>query len=140
MSVFKRTVLDPLQNGEMHGDTPGQNQLDASKLADDDVQAYIVRPERTCHRRPTSDGYDNRYNKLRSEVNKIIPKLGEEDGQGNLVRWREVIYNRLDRDDPRLFTTARGRVLFKFDPKHHGKKKAALWLEDQRQPIHNDEW
>ena len=55
-------------------------------------------------------------------------------------RWTEVKYDALNNGNPLLQTTARGRVLFKFDPNENGKKRAALWVEQNATPYHNDVW
>lgn len=108
--------------------------LSADKF-DEDVRAYLVHPEMDCRGR--LDGYRSRWNKIKVEVGNIIPNLNPSTHPD---RWAEPVYIRLDRDDNLLTKTAAGHVLFKFDPDHNGKKKAALWVEHNPTPVHDDEW
>jgi hypothetical protein len=69
-------------------------------------------------------------------VAQIIPELQDPN------RWEEIVYNRQDRDDDILQRTGHGKVLFKYDPNHSGKKRAMLWAEQGSTPGERylDEW
>ena len=140
-SVFQRTVIHPLEHGEETEKTKRliQAKLDAGKIEDDTIRAYLVHPEGSCAEddEEAIDGYRSQWDQIKEKVGDIIPSLNP-DTHGN--RWEEIIYVRKDREDEDLFTTAAGRVLFKFDPKHEGRKKAVLWVEDREEPYHDDEW
>lgn len=80
------------------------------------------------------DGYRPRGNAMKNTVNRLAPTLATGD------RWREVKYTPLRNRDPQLESTALGRVRFKYDPDHNGRRKATLWFEREATPYHDDEW
>lgn len=140
MEVFERTVTRPLREGEGTGDNQDQAKLDPTKLDDDNIRAYLVHPDRRCGPSSYLDGYRRQWDAIKTTVGEIIPALkpsAKDDPTPD--RWKEIIYQRQE-DDDILFTTAAGHVLFKFDPDHEGKKKAALWVEGQKEPYHDDSW
>ena len=136
-AVFRRTVLGPLQTGEMSGTRLAQAKLDPVEIADDFIKAYIVRPDRSCGRASRVDGYRKQWDQIKSTVGEVIPAL---DPETHPDRWKEIIYQRLDRDNNDILYTAAGHILFKFDPDDFGKKRAVLWVEHERTPYHDDAW
>jgi hypothetical protein len=94
--------------------------------------AYLVRPQST--HLGVSDGYRNRWDSIKDVVGQIVPQLKDEE------RWKDIVYDRLDPDDQQLKFGANGKVLFKFDPDHEGKRKATLWVEANYVPYHDDVW
>jgi hypothetical protein len=151
--VFKRTVLDGLENG-VPGVTASQKELQMSftefahKYGDENVRAYLIRPRTSKVQEdlidngqtidPASQGYPERWKSMKDIINKILPKTGDAD------RWTEVIYDAID-DEDQLEDEPRGRLLFKFDPDHldagRRQKKsrlAVLWSEQRE--VHREEW
>ncbi|PGH18849.1 hypothetical protein AJ79_00262 [Helicocarpus griseus UAMH5409] len=136
-SVFDRTVTEGLRNGIGAGAEIQQARLDPALLGDQNIRGYIVRPEKSCGKKPRVNGYSHWWKLIRSTVSEIIPAL---DPTIYPDRWRDIVYNRRDRNDMDLINRAYGHVLFKYDPDHNGKRKAALWVEHNAVPYHDDEW
>ncbi|KPM40776.1 hypothetical protein AK830_g5791 [Neonectria ditissima] len=136
--VFQRTVIQPMKDGETNDKgRKMQDKVDVGILGNDDsVRAYIVHPERSCYAN-NQNAYRPKWDLIKTTVGEIIPAL---DPATHDDRWNEPIYQRKDRDDDALFTSSAGRVLFKYDPNHQGKKKATLWVEGREEPWHDDEW
>lgn len=132
--AFQQTVIKGLNDGIGKGANIEQVslRLQVDKIADDDVKAYLMIPSAGNNDEP--DPYREKWEKIKETVNGLIPKLKEPD------RWTEIKYDALNDDDPQLQNSAKGRTLFKFDPDHNGKRKATMWVEDHREPSHDDEW
>lgn len=133
-NAFQQTVIKGLNDGVGRGQNPEQVSLKSkvNRIADDHVRAYLMIP--TTNADEVEDAYRDKWNLMKETVNGLIPRL-REDG-----RWTEIRYEALDSTDPMLSETAMGKVLFKFDPDHNGMKKAALWIERNPEPWHDDEW
>ena len=150
-NCFERTVIDGLTYGVKSGGSQEQVSLkgQASKIEDQYIKAYLIIPTESSN--DVVDGYRNRWNQLKGTVNKFVPTINTPPlplspgtapppGPPPKDRWTEVKYDALDNTSPLLENTARGRVLFKFDPNENGKKRAALWVEQNATPYHNDIW
>jgi len=128
--AFKKTVVKGLTEGIEWEQTSLKNY--AGKIDDEYIRAYLMIPHETWDDIP--DGYRDKWNQIKSIVGDFIPKLK------GPARWK-------DKNDALLDNTARGRILFKFDPDHRatpnqqqGRKKAILWIEGNRTPHHDDVW
>jgi hypothetical protein len=135
--LFQTTVIDVIRNGGTY-----HPKLDASLIADDSIRAYLVRPTQTSLEAGPSDvGYPDQWQQIRDTVGDIIPALKDAS------RWKDCPYVALNNDDPRLFAPSgtNGKSVFKYDPAHklgNGQttRKAALWVEDEIVPKHDDQW
>jgi hypothetical protein len=133
--AFQQTVIKGLTQGiRPNARIPEQVSLknQAKYIADNYIRAYLMIPDADANGNP--DGYRPQWNAMKGTVNKFVPTLATGD------RWREVTYTPLRNKDPKLDTTAQGRLLFKYDPDQRGKRKATLWIERQAKPYHDDEW
>ncbi|KAI7970716.1 hypothetical protein EIK77_007896 [Talaromyces pinophilus] len=115
-------------------DPPEQVSLknQAPKFEDSYIRAYLMIPDTDYNLNP--EGYRPQWNAMKNTINRLVPTLATGD------RWREVKYTPLRNRDPQLESTALGRVLFKYDPDHNGRRKATLWFEREATPYHDDEW
>ena len=135
--LFQTTVIDVIHNGETY-----HPKLDASLIADNRIRAYLVHPTQTSlEAGPDDVGYPQQWQQIRDTVGDIIPALKDAS------LWVDCPYVALNNDDPRLFapSSTNGRSIFKYDPAHklaNGQttRKATLWVEDQIEPRHDDEW
>ena len=131
---FKKTVIKGLTTGV--GVDPEKEQVSlkgqASKIEDENITAYLIIPTESSD--GIANGYRSEWDQIKSKVSEFLPTLKTGD------RWKEVSYVALNKNNLLLKTTARGRVLFKFDPNEDGKKRAALWVEQNATPHHNDVW
>ena len=135
--LFQATVIDLLNNG-------GNNhpRLDASLLEDDSIRAYLIHPTQTWEQKGDSDvGYPNQWQQIRDTVGAIIPTLQDQ------TRWTDIPYVVLTGENAQLVssTYAGGKGLFKYDPAHvlpNGQTvhMAALWVEANTTPYHDDKW
>lgn len=123
---FKKTFIKGLTEGISGEQVP----LKASEIEDTTIRAYLMIPSETAD--GDANGYRKQWDEIKTTVNKLVPTLGTGD------RWEEVKYVVVENDWRTLRTTARGRVLFKYDPDQNGMKKAALWTEYTQQ--HDDDW
>ncbi|KAJ5084906.1 hypothetical protein NUU61_009485 [Penicillium alfredii] len=148
---FTETVLRGLRQGvhEEGAETAEQVPLTwfANYFDDDTTVAYIMRPEKDAWYQ-TAKRWENQYlpkwKEIKKVVGEIVPRLQNE------AKWKEIVYNRLDREDSRLDTEARGIVLYQFDPDNRyysaklkgtaTQKKSLLWAEDSPDPRHEDTW
>ena len=133
--AFQQTVIKGLTQGvRPNSRIPEQVSLrnQARYFEDNYIHAYLMIPDADSNDVP--DNYRPQWNAMRETVNRFVPTLATGD------RWREVTYSPLQNFDPDLDSTAQGRLLFKFDPDHNGKRKATLWIERQAIPYHDDEW
>lgn len=148
---FEKTVIDGLTSGVRSGGSQEQVSLkgQASKIEDQYIKAYLMIP--TESNNDVVDGYRDRWTQMKDTVNEFVPTINTPPlppppgtvpppGPAPKNRWTEVKYDALNNENPLLQTTARGRVLFKFDPNENGKKRAALWVEQNATPYHNDVW
>lgn len=138
-SCFEDTVIKGLTDGISNGDQPEQESLSghSQDIDDDFLRGYLIIP--TKGPRGKADPYRDLWNKMKSAVGGILPKMADSD------RWKEVTYEPLNAgsniDSNTLDHTARGRLLFKFDPDHENEKKATLWVESENNPpAHDDAW
>lgn len=132
---FEKTVIEPLKKGKGRRNDPEQISLSALVKDFDDVgnvRAYLMVPSTTHTDDP--EGYKDQWDAIQETVGNILPVLKDD------TRWQRIKYDALDGDDPRLDNTARGKILFKYDPDHEGKRKAVIWIEDNKTPVHDDEW
>lgn len=139
--VFRQTVIKGLEDGVVTNGVEEQASLrdHATEIDDDHIRAYLMIPAETWDDVP--DGYRDKWNLLKSTVGNLVPKLRDN------ARWKEIKYDALEMGDRLLEDTARGKILFKFDPNHKadpnqekGKKKAILWIEANLTPEHDEEW
>ncbi|KAF3385661.1 hypothetical protein DPV78_012376 [Talaromyces pinophilus] len=133
--AFRRTVIRGLEQGiGPNRDPPEQVSLknQAPKFEDSYIRAYLMIPDTDYNLNP--EGYRPQWNAMRNTINRLVPTLATGD------RWREVKYTPLHNRGPQLESTALGRVLFKYDPDHNGRRKATLWFEREATPYHDDEW
>jgi hypothetical protein len=141
--VFRRTVLNGLEEGvkvpHRQGEEIVQWPLNNDEIDDNTIRAYLVRPKTRCpsakepNKTPRT-GYTWQWDAIRQTVEKRVPRLKESN------RWKDIIYERHPQDSEALKETAAGKVLVKFDPDHHGKRKTTMWVEGTIEPHHDDEW
>lgn len=133
-AAFKRTVINGLTVGVGRGNYPEQVSLQGqkSKIEDSYVHAYLMIPSNDSN--GDENGYRDKWEEIKKTVNGFVHTLSAEN------RWTEVKYDPLPKKSRLLRDTARGRILFKYDPNHNGKKKTALWIEQNATPYHDDEW
>lgn len=90
------------------------------------------------------DGYRNRWDQIKSKVGEYLPRLAPAlDAQGQEInpKWKEYRYDAVDglnEDVHRLTPT--GKILIKYDPEDHGKKRLAIWIEGNVEPFTNWTW
>lgn len=135
-NTFRKTVLKGLDRGVIGQQHSLRNA--ARELEDDYIHAYLIHPSTHAHEDESDKelGYRSDWDKIRAAVIQYLPKVG------SLNRWIEIPYDVEENWDV-LNSTPRGRLLFKFDPRHQtadGRvvNKAILWSEARE--IHNDEW
>jgi hypothetical protein len=130
--AFQATVIDGLKKGV----TGQQKPLKASQIEDEYIRAYLMIPTESWD--GVDNGYRDMWDELKKTVGELVPTLKNEE------LWTRIRYSALDNDIPsqaqELETTARGRILVKFDPDENKKKRAALWIEQRAEPYHNDIW
>lgn len=85
------------------------------------------------------DPYRAYWDKIKQIVASILPRLSDPS------KWSEYRYKPVQDEegvdaDSSLWNTARGRMLFKFDPDHEGKRKTLLIFETDIQKEANMEW
>jgi hypothetical protein len=133
-ACFQQTVIKGLTKGT--GPPSNREQVSlkgyADKFQDPYVHAYLMIPSMTNDDIP--DGYQDKWELIKQTVNSFMPNLSTGD------RWTEVTYEALPENDPELGDTAMGRILFKYDPDENDKRRAALWVERNAVPYHNDMW
>lgn len=137
--AFAKTVIKGLMSGVGRGN--GQEQVSlkgqVGKIKDPSIRAYLMIPAKTHAEVP--DGYRNRWNEIKTTVGGLIPELAWSPTIPN-PRWAEIKYDALSNNAPELVTTARGCILFKYDPDHNQKRKSALWIEQNPVPVYSEEW
>lgn len=149
--IFVRTVINGLRRGMSKQQTSLTSVAPA--IADDHIKAYLIRPKWSKAKEdendeyknkpppanPLPDGYPDKWQRMKDEAVRLIPKLNEPD------RWKEVLYEATDKDDI-LDGTPRGRMLFKYDPVsqqttrrgHKPTRMSMLWSETTE--VHRDTW
>jgi hypothetical protein len=130
--IFQRTVLDGITKGNTRGSAYAQMPLVPGQIDDDSIRAYLIRPNKSFG--GTKDGYQKQWDLIKSTITSMLPRLGE-DG-----RIQDIVYNRLAMGSDLLRISARGKVLFKYDPDDNGHKRAVLWVEQRLEPYHDDSW
>lgn len=135
--MFKTTVLDPLKNGSKY-----HPKLNAKILEDEHIKAYLIVPNQTWREEGAGDtGYEDQWNEMKNMVASIIPTLVD-DGRWTKIRYTPVKNKR----DLRSRYKANGKNVFKYDSQHpvagtgNTQHKAALWVEDQTTPYHDETW
>lgn len=140
--LFQETILKPLKDGYR---TKGQTiqvslRLNADALDDDHIRAYLIHPS-THSKEDTSDmqtGYREYWDRIKEAVLEYLPRLKEPN------RWNDIPYDVVpDELEHELDSTARGRMLFKYDHNHvneNGRvmQRTLIWSETNE--IHRDEW
>ena len=140
-NYFEATVVKGLRRGIRREQEP----LPSEPFDNDDVKVYLLHPNRSWDPRKNDfeTFYKKRWNQIKSIVVDIIPAAARAN------RWKDIEYQRLHRESAQLDNTARGRILFKYDPDHRyigpdgterTQKKAALWNEQDPNPKHDDTW
>ncbi|KAH7413249.1 hypothetical protein BKA64DRAFT_771278 [Cadophora sp. MPI-SDFR-AT-0126] len=137
--MFKTTVLDPLRNRSKY-----HPKLKKKILEDEYIKAYLIIPNQTWREAGASDtGYEDQWTEMQNMVNSIIPTLGKEG------RWTRIRYKLVTNpDDLGSRYKANGKNIFKYDSRHPDpdsktggtQHKAALWVEDETIPYHNETW
>lgn len=147
-NVFEQTVIKGLRVG-VQGVDPLPEQISLTKVASqitagENIKGYIIGPDKNFDFKENPGNYETykeRWARIRKTVGEIIPALKDDDPVNSPnPLWTEIRYKKLLPNDRRLGTTAAGKVLFKYDPDHEGKKKAAMWVENNLADRHNDEW
>lgn len=140
--IFHNTVIRPIERGVRKRGDSIQVSLrnNAIHIQDEYLRAYLVHPS-THSKEDESDeteGYREEWDKIKAAVLQILPQLDGTD------RWQEVAYEVVPSEAQFLLRdTARGKLLFKYDPSHRiengrSMRRAMLWSEDKE--IHSDEW
>lgn len=135
---FQMTVLEPLNDGWPKSTKNQQMGLGkhGQEIEDGDIKAYLIRPRDSFD--GTEDGYRDQWDQIKARVGEFLPKLQDDS------KWEEITYGRVDKEN--LGDLPKGRCLFKYDPNHNpsaegkGKKRAMLWVEDNYDAVHEDEW
>lgn len=131
------------------GQPKEQDSLNAAAhlIDDESIRAYLMIP-RTGPAEPGEVAVDDPYRiywtRLKEIVGDILPRLRDQS------RWSEYRYHPRQKEEIRyegtpqeedpLWLTARGKILFKYDPDHEGKKKTLLILETDMQMTGTWEW
>ncbi|KAF6801132.1 hypothetical protein CSOJ01_11990 [Colletotrichum sojae] len=133
--AFYNTITRGLRSGINRGGVAEQDSLrgHAQEIDDDSIHAFLMIPQtgNSDVGIGPEDPYRKYWEKMKKEVGMILPRLNNPD------RWHEYKYAPAqDKEwvgafDP-LEHSARGRLLFKYDPDHHGKKKTFLMAETTR--------
>lgn len=142
--VFQRLVINGLEKGVGRGAGTTQVSLrnQAARLDDKSIQALLMIPRTTWD--DVDDGYRNRWNQIKSKVGEYLPRLApalDAQGQETNPKWKEYRYDAVDglnEDVHRLTPT--GKILIKYDPEDHGKKRLAIWIEGNVEPFINWTW
>jgi hypothetical protein len=145
---FENTVISPLKDGAKG---PIQKkkiaqvslQSKAAEFNKDDIniKAYLLVPSKAFDDAPeTYKAYRAKWKKIRKTVGEMIPALKEGTLKNPNPLWTEITYEPLEVESGALQFTAAGRILFKYDPDHEGKKKSLMWVEGDLNPKHEDQW
>lgn len=155
--AFVKTVIQGLQRGvggigvpPLYPGKPEQRSLTSvapqinagagPNPADPKIKGYLFFPSASHDENATPYAeYQAKFQRIKTAVGQIIPALQFNPAGPNPL-WTDIPYNRLNADDERLGRTWNGVLLFKYDPDHEGKKKAALWAENNPIDLHNDQW
>lgn len=134
--AFQKTVIKGLTEGAGRARTPEQVRLkDKAKLNDPSVRAYLMIPNKNSDGK--EDPYRNYWNQIRAKAREFVPALTD-------ANIREIQYTPHPGEDELLDTTAAGKFLFKYDPDANGEadgtKRAAIWIEGNKTPVHDDTW
>jgi len=121
--------------------------LDGPLIEDQYIKAYLIHPTQTWLEAGAADvGYPDQWASIRSTVGTLVPTLADPS------RWTDIPYVATS-DTDILFDRTQfiGKNIFKYDPAHVVTKAtkttpavtthlAALWVEGQLQPYHDDKW
>ena len=166
--AFEETVIKGLNEG-ITGDTaskvinPQAEQVSLTAHADrikegaglggNNIRRFLIHPSNfpsysTYTKEQTAAMYRVKWDKIKQEVDRILGALPS----ANV--WEEFEYTALNNNDQRLDTTARGKLVFKFDPltrpppstdpnvptSHKRLKRMTFWLEENRTDLLGDTW
>ncbi|KAK4450412.1 hypothetical protein QBC34DRAFT_296984 [Podospora aff. communis PSN243] len=157
--AFQETVLDGLKEGFKGWPARGTKaeQVSLTELANDiddpDIHAFLVIPatgQSTDEAEGEPDPYRTYWDRIKDEVGKIITRLDPNTPAG-LARWTEYPYAPVQKSEEvpgqiqLLFRSTRGRVLFKYDPKHRRAdgtrtKKTLVIIENEIKQEASWEW
>ncbi|KNG91386.1 hypothetical protein ANOM_000426 [Aspergillus nomiae NRRL 13137] len=132
--LFQNTVIDMLTNGGRY-----HPKVAARIIEDDYIKAYLIHPTQTWKEGPDDAGYTEQWQQVRTTVGNLVPKLQDQS------RWTDIPYTVATPAEVLKSDGAAGKNLFKYDPAHDvggGKTEhlAMLWIEDQKEPYHEDRW
>lgn len=102
------------------------------------IKAYLIGPSGNEDFDPSA--YAGKFDSIKRTVGDIIPALKVPDQPTAPKPWTDIRYDPKNLEDVPLWKTPDGTLLFKYDPNHAKKKKAAFWVESNRQDIHMDVW
>lgn len=166
--AFEETVLKGLEEGVI-GDTPSKIENPQAEqvslrahagrirqgggLGGENIKRFLIHPSNFPPYPPyteeeTAEIYRVKWDRIRKEVDRILGALP------SAKDWKEFEYAALDNDDRRLTDTARGKLVFKFDPltrpspstdpkiptSHKRLKRMSFWLEENRTDLLGDTW
>ncbi|KAI9678753.1 MAG: hypothetical protein M1817_005810 [Caeruleum heppii] len=130
--AFDETVIKGLYEGLSH------YQRSLSQFAGHfqrAATAFLITPSYGTGNRPVRDPYRPLLSQLKHAVQDIVPDLTRTGA------WNEVQYNALDISSADLDDTARGSIVFKYDPYQqdvYPEHLAGLWFEYQQ--LYVDKW
>lgn len=137
--IFENTVLRGLEKGIKEKGQVVQVSLKnyIKDLDDQHIRAYLIRPSTHGKEDETdkNQGYRKEWDKIQDKVSEYFPSL-KAPGM-----WEEILYDVVD--DEELLNTERGKLLFKYDPKHRterGKTYQRVMLWSETTEVHSDEW
>lgn len=142
--AFDQTIRKGLQQGIENRRVREQASLlaNAALLDDDSLHGFLMIPRRGFQPAEdlsglveVDDAYRAAWDEMKAIVHQILPRLDPADQS----KWTEYRYDATN-DEDILYDTVNGKILFKYDPDHHGQKKTLLYLEDQRQGAGSWEW
>lgn len=110
---------------------------------DNKIKGYLFFPAQQAQAGPIQNYamYQSKFQQIKQTVGQIIPalRIPTNPAETNPL-WTDIQYTALENNNPLVGDSAHGVLLFKYDPDHEGKKKAALWTEDDSTDKHNDQW
>ncbi|KAK8016934.1 hypothetical protein PG993_015123 [Apiospora rasikravindrae] len=145
-TAFLHTVQQGLRRGRLNE----QVSLASNAIAidDDSLHGFLIIPKTgpgNDNTQIVEDPYREWWEKIKTTVGSILPRLNDPG------RWHEYKYapqqeEQIVRDEQGeaiyepIWATSSGRVLFKYDPDHNGRKKTLLYFEKERMEAANMEW
>jgi hypothetical protein len=153
--AFQQTVIRGLELGVVGNPIRGSQQEQASlraiaaEIDDESIHAFLIIPATGQSDEPgpgIPDPYRDYWNRIKEQVGQIILNLNP----NNPGRWTEYAYRPVEDEEEEgreytLFRSSRGRVLFKYDPKHRRPdgtrtKKTLVAIEDTIRSEGSWEW